>query len=116
MAWKIRNREDKTAILLLQLLLTTTLDEMRGILKGTESENLVSKEIEKTAISIKSVLATYTKAFRFLEGLDKKGKQKFSIKGWIKEATNLPSLKMAGFLLRLAPNITRKSSRLSRCG
>jgi len=87
MAWKIRNREDKTAILLLQLLLTTTLDEMRGILKGTESENLVSKEIEKTAISIKSVLATYTKALRFLEGLDKKGKQKFSIKGWIKEAT-----------------------------
>lgn len=42
MAWKIRERDDKSAILLLQLLLTTTLDEMRVILKGTESENLVS--------------------------------------------------------------------------
>lgn len=87
MAWKIRNREDKSAILLLQLLLTTTLDEMREILKGTESENLVSKEIEKTAISIKSVLATYTKALRFLEGLDKSNKPSFSIKNWISDAT-----------------------------
>lgn len=84
MAWKIRDREDKSAIALLQLLLTTTLDEMRDILKGTESENLVSKEIEKTAISIKSVLATYTKALRFLEGLDRSGVPKFSIKQWIK--------------------------------
>ena len=72
-------------IVLLQLLLTTTLDEMRGLLKGTESENLVSKEIEKTAISIKSVLATYTKALRFLEGLDKEDKEKFSIKKWVEE-------------------------------
>lgn len=86
MAWKIRNREDRSAILLLQLLLTTTLDEMREILKGTESENLVSKEIEKTAISIKSVLATYTKALRFLEGLDKADKPTFSIKHWVQEA------------------------------
>ena len=84
MAWKIRHREDKSAILLLQLLLTTTLDEMRLLLKGTESENLVSKEIEKTAISIKSVLATYTKALRFLEGLNKQGASTFCIKDWIK--------------------------------
>ena len=88
MAWKIRDWDDKSAILLLQLLLTTTLEEMRGILKGTESENLVSKEIEKTAISIKSVLATYTKALRFLEGLDTHGAPKFSIKNWIKQAVD----------------------------
>ena len=93
MAWKIRNRDDKSAIRLLQLLLTTTLDEMRNILKGTESENLVSKEIEKTAISIKSVLATYTKALRFLEGLDTSGSPKFSIKEWIKSATDSTSSK-----------------------
>lgn len=87
MAWKVRARDDKSAVFLLQLLLTTTLDEMRDILKGTESENLVSKEIEKTAISIKSVLATYTKALRFLEGLNTSGKPKFSIKEWVKNAT-----------------------------
>lgn len=89
MAWKIRDREDKSAIRLLQLLLTTTLDEMRNILKGTESENLVSKEIEKTAISIKSVLATYTKALRFLEGLDTVNAPKFSIKQWIQSSAEL---------------------------
>lgn len=86
MAWKIRGQKDKSAIRLLQFLLTTTLEEMRDILKGTESENLVSKEIEKTAISIKSVLATYTKALRFLEGLDKGDAAKFSIKDWIQKA------------------------------
>lgn len=86
MAWKIRGREDKSPIMLLKLLLTTTLEEMRNLLKGTESENLVSKEIEKTAISIKSVLATYTKALRFLEGLDKGESPSFSIKGWIKDS------------------------------
>ena len=85
MAWKMRSREDKNIIVLLQLLLTTTLEEMRGLLKGTESENLVSKEIEKTAISIKSVLATYTKALRFLEGLNHEGNEKFSIKQWIEK-------------------------------
>jgi len=86
MIWKIRDRKDKSAILLLQLLLTTTLEEMRGILKGTESENLVSKEIEKTAISIKSVLATYTKSLRFLDGLDETGRESFSIHEWVRQA------------------------------
>lgn len=88
MAWKIRDYPEKDPVFLLQLLLTTSLEEIRGILKGTESENLVSKEIEKTAISIKSVLATYTKALRFLEGLDKSGKEDFSIKEWVENTTN----------------------------
>jgi type IV conjugative transfer system coupling protein TraD len=86
MAWRMRHHRDKSALNLLRLLLTTSLDEMRNLLKGTESENLVSKEIEKTAISIKSVLATYTKALRFLEGLDNSGKPPFSIKAWLRDA------------------------------
>ncbi|HEM6962652.1 TPA: type IV conjugative transfer system coupling protein TraD [Legionella pneumophila] len=88
MAWKIRDYPEKDPVFLLQLLLTTSLEEIRGILRGTESENLVSKEIEKTAISIKSVLATYTKALRFLEGIDKRGKAEFSIKEWIQSTSN----------------------------
>lgn len=97
MAWKIRDYIEKDPVFLLQLLLTTSLEEIRGILKGTESENLVSKEIEKTAISIKSVLATYTKALRFLEGLDKSGKEDFSIKEWVENTTN-PSKYNKGWL------------------
>lgn len=88
MTWKIRNSPERNPIFLLQLLLTTNLDEIRGILKGTESENLVSKEIEKTAISIKSVLATYTKSLRFLAGLNQENAPKFSIKEWIKSVTD----------------------------
>lgn len=84
-AWRMRHQTNRDAISLLRILLTGTLDEMRAILEGTEAENLVHKEIEKTAISIKSVLATYTKSLRFLAGLEK-SPEKFSIKKWVKDA------------------------------
>ncbi|MCF6768405.1 type IV conjugative transfer system coupling protein TraD [Thiotrichales bacterium 19S11-10] len=85
-AWEMRVQEDRSIIKLLQILLTTSLDQMREILKGTEGENLVSKDIEKTAISIRAVIATYTKALRFLEGLNlDKSKQPFAIKKWVEE-------------------------------
>ncbi|MDA7742186.1 type IV conjugative transfer system coupling protein TraD [Francisellaceae bacterium] len=85
-AWEMRTQEDRSIIKLLQVLLTTTLDELRGILDSTEAENLVSKDIEKTAISIRAVMATYTKSLRFLEGLERdKNKPSFSIKRWVKE-------------------------------
>ena len=74
-AWKMKDHDDRSAIKLLQVLLTTSLDELRGILKVTEAENLVSRDIEKTAISIRAVLATYTKALRFLHGLNEDQKQ-----------------------------------------
>ena len=86
-AWKMRNDTDRTTIKLLQVLLTTSLDELRQILKGTEAENLVSKDIEKTAISIRAVMATYTKSLRFLEGLHKT-KKPFAIKDWLIDQVN----------------------------
>jgi len=88
-AWEMRDHPDKSIIKLLQVLLTTSLDELRQILEGTESENLVSKDIEKTAISIRAVMATYTKALRFLEGLDQdKNKTPFAIKEWVASQAN----------------------------
>ena len=85
-AWEMRDQDDKTPIKLLQNLLTTQLDQLRAMLQKTEAENLVSKDIEKTAISIRAVMATYTKSLRFLEGLEKdKTKSPFSIKEWIAE-------------------------------
>lgn len=54
-AWEMRTHEDKSIIKLLQVILTTSLDDFRRILEKTEAENLVSKDIEKTAISIGSV-------------------------------------------------------------
>jgi len=76
---------------LLRLVLTSELDTLGTFLKGTESASLVSQKIEKTAISIKSVLATYIKSLRFLEGLDEKNEQgklkraSFSISDWVQD-------------------------------
>jgi type IV conjugative transfer system coupling protein TraD len=88
LAWRLRDHPERSPIFLLRTLLTTSLEELQKMLKGTEAENLVSTEIEKTAISIKSVLATYTKSLRFLEGLDKRDRPPFSINQWAREAAH----------------------------
>jgi len=89
---------------LLRLLLTQPLEEMSQYLANTESASLVDNRIEKTAISIKSVLATYLKSLRFLsfeqdisgkpvskESAQKqkieavKESKKFSIQKWVRD-------------------------------
>lgn len=97
-AWEIRDHKDKSPIVLLRYLLTTRLDQLRELLQGSEAENLVSEDIEKTAISIRAVMATYTKSLRFLEGLEHdKTKDAFSIKHWVKEQAN-SAAKQKGWL------------------
>lgn len=82
---------ERTTERLLNLMLTSELEELGSYLKGTESASLVSDKIQKTAISIKSVLATYIKSLRFLDGLNRAGKdgqpdrKKFSITDWIQD-------------------------------
>ncbi len=73
---------------LLELILTSQLETLTEYLDGTESASLVSDKIQKTAISIKSVLAAYIKSLRFLEGLEKPDKEgnprrRFSIQDWV---------------------------------
>ncbi|MCR9819775.1 type IV conjugative transfer system coupling protein TraD [Vibrio parahaemolyticus] len=76
---------------LLHIILTSELSTLGEHLKGTEASSLVSKSIEKTAISIKSVLATYIKSLRYLHGLDEKDAQgnrkraPFSITDWVQD-------------------------------
>ncbi|MCL1064307.1 type IV conjugative transfer system coupling protein TraD [Shewanella benthica] len=85
------SEKDRTTERLLELMLTSELESLSEYLKGTESASLVSDKIQKTAISIKSVLAAYIKSLRFLEGLDKKNdngkfiRPKFSIRDWVKD-------------------------------
>lgn len=89
-AYKMVNEPNRTTERLLELMLTSELESLSEYLKGTESASLVSDKIQKTAISIKSVLAAYIKSLRFLEGLDKKDDQgnlvrpRFSIREWVK--------------------------------
>lgn len=93
---------------LLSLILTSELETLGSFLKGTESASLVSNDIKKTAISIKSVLATYIKSLRFLDGLDdperpKELQEKFSITQWIQDD------KKSGFLF-LSSNAQQHAS------
>jgi len=81
--------ENRSNAKLLKLLLTQPLEEMSEYLANTESASLVDNRIEKTAISIKSVLATYLKSLRFLS-FDQNGTEKISSgeskqMGWEKE-------------------------------
>lgn len=80
-AFEMRNDENKSVMKLLQTLLTADLNSIQKYLKGTEAETLVSDKIEKTAVSIKSVLATYLKSLKYI----KEDKFSFSIRKWIQD-------------------------------
>ena len=86
-AMMMSTEKDRSIEKLLEVMLKSKLENLSQYLEGTESASLVSDKIQKTAISIKSVLATYIKSLRFLHGLecDLSGNQKnkFSIKEWV---------------------------------
>ncbi|PAV06449.1 hypothetical protein CBG25_06005, partial [Arsenophonus sp. ENCA] len=42
--------------------------------------------IEKTAMTIRTVLSAYVKALRYCQGLEKEGKPPFSIREWVQNA------------------------------
>ncbi|WP_368982126.1 type IV secretion system DNA-binding domain-containing protein, partial [Pseudomonas syringae] len=44
---------------------------------------MVEEKIEKTAISIRSVVTNYAKSLRYLQGLDRDGRPEFSIREWM---------------------------------
>ena len=67
----------------LRTLLAISLDRLRDFLVGTPAAVLVDGSIEKTAISIRSVLTNYVKSLRYLQGIDKTGKPPFTIREWM---------------------------------
>jgi len=80
-AFEMRNDPDRSVMKLLCYLLTADLNLLQTYLKGTEAETLVSDKIEKTAISIKAVLATYLKSLKYV----REGKNPFSIRKWVQD-------------------------------
>ncbi len=82
-AFEMRNDPKKSIIKLLRYLLNADLDILQRYLKGTEAETLVSEKTEKTAISIKAVLATYLKSLKYV----KDDGEPFSIRQWIQDET-----------------------------
>lgn len=82
---------------LLRTLLAIDLTALRDYLAGTEASNLVEEKVEKTAISIRSVLTNYVKALRYLQGIERTGRRPFTIREWM-SAVNDPQIKQHGWL------------------
>lgn len=85
-AFRMQSDEERSIEKLFSLILTADLDVLGSYLKGTQAATLVSDKIEKTAISIRSVLSTYLKSLRFLKGLDTR--TPFSIREWVQQIAN----------------------------
>jgi len=85
-AHRLRTEKGRSYNLFLRTLLAVTLDKLREFLAGTPAANLVDGKIEKTAISIRSVLTNYVKAMRYLQGIERKGKKAFTIREWMQNA------------------------------
>ncbi|EOG2476981.1 TPA: type IV conjugative transfer system coupling protein TraD [Serratia marcescens] len=82
-AYRMRNDEDRSYAKLLNTLLSIDLPRLRAYLEGTPAANLVDGKIEKTAISIRSVLTNYAKALRYMQGVEKLGAS-FTIRDWMR--------------------------------
>lgn len=73
---------------LLRTLLAINLKDLCEFLSGTEAASLMEEKVEKTAISIRSVLTNYVKALRYLQGIEKNGKKPFTIREWMKSVND----------------------------
>ncbi|MDD7997508.1 type IV conjugative transfer system coupling protein TraD [Kosakonia radicincitans] len=74
---------DRSIEKFLKTLLSLSMQNLREYLANTPSANLVEEKIEKTAISIRSVVTNYAKSLRFLQGLDDGTRPKFTIRNWM---------------------------------
>ncbi len=79
----MRHDNERSLDKLLRLLLTGEFSTLEEYLQGTAAATLVSGKIEKTAISIRSVITTYLKSLQSLSGLEKDNKPAFSIRDYI---------------------------------
>lgn len=79
----MRHDEDRSLDKLLKILLTAEFSSLENYVAGTPAATLVSGKIEKTAISIRSVITTYLKSLSALTGLASAQKAPFSIRDYI---------------------------------
>lgn len=78
-AHELRNHPERSNLLLLQYLLTADLGKIHDLLRHTEAESLVSEKVQKTALNVKTVMATYLKSLLYLNNEG----EVFSIRNWI---------------------------------
>jgi len=79
----MRHDPERSLEKLLSLLLTAEFSSLETYLRDTPAATLVSSKIEKTAISIRSVITTYLKSLITLTGLKQQNKPAFSIRDFL---------------------------------
>jgi len=86
-AYSMQEDKDRSIKKLLQLLLKSKLKDLYTYIADTEAVSLLSDKLEKTALSIRSVITTYIKSLGFLTGLEQTSKSDFSIIDWMHRDT-----------------------------
>lgn len=87
-AHELRNHPERSNLMLLQYLLTADLGKIHDLLRHTEAESLVSEKVQKTALNVKTVMATYLKSLLYLSNEG----EVFSIRNWILNDNDSSSL------------------------
>ncbi|PIJ50042.1 type IV conjugative transfer system coupling protein TraD [Erwinia sp. OLTSP20] len=82
-ARRMAKEKDRNIAGLLKKLMSISLADLRDYLQGTDAANLVDGSIEKTAMTIRTILTTYARSLRYLQGLDQQGRQPFNIRDWL---------------------------------
>ena len=82
-AARMRGEPNRSIEALLDLLLNSDFKTLEAYLTGTPAATLISSKIEKTAISIRSVITTYLKSLQTLSGLNKVNSPSFSIRDYL---------------------------------
>lgn len=78
-AHELRNHPDRSNLMFLEYILKADLGKIHALLRHTEAEVLVSDKIQKTALTLKTVMVTYLKSLLYL----KNEGEIFSIRDWI---------------------------------
>ncbi len=84
-AYTMQDDPDRSIMKLLDLLMVGDLADLTRYLEGTEAASLADEKIEKTALSLRTILTTYLKSLRYLAGLEGSDKPAFSIRNWIND-------------------------------
>jgi len=82
-ARRMAREKDRSIGELLKKLMSISLADLRQFLEGTDAANLVDGSIEKTAMTIRTILTTYVRSLRYLQGLDEQGGRSFNIRDWL---------------------------------
>jgi len=82
-AKRMAREKNRSISELLKKLMSISLADLRIFLEGTDAANLVDGSIEKTAMTIRTILTTYVRSLRYLQGLDQTGRRPFNIRDWL---------------------------------